>query len=1080
MTRRIINILASLYLLIGATVLTAQPLRLEYFTVNDGLSTREINDLHLGGDGFLWVSTMDGLNRFDGLRFRRIGERTATSPGLSRSAIAGVSEDNEGKFIVTFQDFFGYFDRLDPEDFSVEQVRLAPSTGVLGFPRAITTDTLGRTFVVTIGTEGTFLYEYTPNAEDERLTFTPIYHEPTDAWTTLTPRVALLAHSSGQFLLFDEEHGFRHISPTGKSYGNPFGDRTDLRKFYTFAEAADGSIYVSFRGGIPLFTWSPVPNQDPIPVNTDNSGLRYPTMFTDELGQIIMPATEDILGRGFPDEYALVDTDGKFSVFEKPLPTERLVSAIAAVDFRETIYFGLREGLGVVERYDNSVSTFLGQSEGGDIFPNRLRGMAEDKNGRVYMIEEDGAIYRMEPGKLTMDTLKLTDQEDSTKTIGFRAGTELVYDPRGNALWGCAQPLNLQKGGLIFRYDIDRATTQVFRLNYAPQAMAFGPDGQLYLSVTDPRAVGLLLRFDTATGKCLPVIRPGEEEPIISGLRINSLAAGSGGKLLMGTNKRGMLTLDLDDFSLTEHSGFSGWEDGSGVLNISQGSNGDGADNVFGRVRAGAKEVFLGAGQDFEAIHTIYEAAPSDWWLGTDAGLFHYRPLEDEIVHYGRREGLSSNVVYGIVPDSSGGLWLSTENGLTFVPESGDPGSFRRYYREDGLSNDEFLPFSFHRGRDGRYYFGGVNGLTTFREEDLSSSTAGSDVMLTEINILGRNSERTMVSNLASLKQTTVFAGEKSIAISFALPAGQLPSSSQFRYRLEGFNDDWVQLVNERTIRFNNLRSGDYLLRIQGAGANGNYGKRELTLTLNVRQYLVERRWFQILCVLAFAGLIFYILQAKLRERLRNEQLRTQLSADIHDEVSGLLAGITLQAELLKNKTDDEKLQARLHTVGEAGRSAMSKMSDVIWSIDSRRDTIGNLLQRMQEHADEVLHPLDIRYEFKASGLDKDKELAGNIRQDLYFIFKEAINNIARHSKATRVDIEVEQFAQSFELFIRDNGKTPIPNAGAENSPGTSVRAQKTGQGKDNMRMRAKRLKGEISIDERGGYTLIFRMKRLG
>jgi len=231
--------------------------------------------------------------------------------------------------------------------------------------------------------------------------------------------------------------------------------------------------------------------------------------------------------------------------------------------------------------------------------------------------------------------------------------------------------------------------------------------------------------------------------------------------------------------------------------------------------------------------------------------------------------------------------------------------------------------------------------------------------------------------------------------------------------------------------------------------------------------------------IAAFAGLIFFILQGKLQERLRNEQLRTQLSADIHDEVSGLLAGITLQAELLKNKTDDEKLQARLHTVGEAGRSAMSKMSDVIWSIDSRRDTIGNLLQRMQEHADEVLLPLDIRYDFKASGFDKKSELAGNIRQDVYFIYKEAINNIARHSNATRVDIELEQFAQQFELFIRDNGR-PSKNSAPQNGRRTSVRAQKTGQGKDNMRMRAARLKGEITIDERVGYTLVFRMRRLG
>ncbi|WP_157472382.1 ligand-binding sensor domain-containing protein [Neolewinella persica] len=1038
------------------TLLQAQPLRIEYFTVNDGLSTREINDLHIGADGFLWVSTMDGLNRFDGQRFRRFGEGTADEgPGLSRGAVAGVEADNEGKLVVTFHDFFGYFDRFDPRTFSVEQVRLVPSTGVLGYPRAITTDTLGRTFVVTIGSEGTFLYEYTPNGTEESKTFTPIYHDSTDAWTTLTPRVELLAHTSGQFLLYDEEHGFRHLSATGKLISEPFKGRTGVRRFYTFAEAADGRIYLSFRGGIPLFTWRPEANYEPRPVDVDNSGLRYPTIYRDQRGQLLLPATEDILGQQFPDEYGLVDTAGNFMVFEAPLPTQRKVSTVAAVDFRETVYLGLREGLGVVERYVNPVETFLELREGGDIFPNQIRGICEDNTGKVYFMEEDGAIYYRTPGKPTLDTLALTLAEDSTQTLAFRAGAALLYDETANVLWGCGQPVNLAKGGLLFRYDLLRRTTKVYRMDYAPRAMAFGPDGSLYLGVSDPREIGLLFRFDRRREACVPVLKVGESAEKISGLRINCLLAAANGELLIGTGGQGLLGYDpltgkVKEYEL-KRAKLKGEEEGA---------------------VAGAKE---GLG----TIFSILETAPGDWWLGTDGGLFHLIDEGADYNHFGRLEGLSSNFVYGMVPDSTGGFWLSTQNGLVHLPADRQAGSVRRYYREDGLSNDEFLPGSALRGKDGRYYFGGVNGVTTFRESDLSSSDAGAEVMLTEIIVYGRNSERRVSKEIRSQRQVTVFAREKSVAISFALPAGKLPSSSQFRYRLEGFNDDWVPLVNERTIRFNNLPSGKYLLRVQGAGANGNYGERELQLAINVRQYVVEKLWFQVMIIVAFAGLIFFILQGRLRERLRNEQLRTQLSADIHDEVSGLLAGITLQAELLKNKTNDETLQARLHTVGEAGRSAMSKMSDVIWSIDSRRDTIGNLLQRMQEHADEVLLPLDIRYDFKASGFDEKKELSGNIRQDVYFIYKEAINNIARHSNATKVEIELEQFAQQFELFIRDNGK-PATDTAPPNGLRTSVRAQKTGQGKDNMRMRAARLKGEITIEERGGYTMIFRMKRLG
>ena len=393
---------------------------------------------------------------------------------------------------------------------------------------------------------------------------------------------------------------------------------------------------------------------------------------------------------------------------------------------------------------------------------------------------------------------------------------------------------------------------------------------------------------------------------------------------------------------------------------------------------------------------------------------------------------------------------------------------FRRYYRADGLASNRLLPAAALRSSDGRYFFGTDNGLTVFQEDDFSRQGAGADVMLTEVSIFGRSELRRLERNLGELRQVTLSPTEKSIAISFALPAGQRPGGSRFRYRLEGFNEDWVPLVNEQTVRFNNLGSGSYVLRIQGAGANGNFGLRETQLTINVRQYLIEKLWFQATLALTFAGLLFYIVMGRLRERLRNERLRTQLSADIHDEVSGLLAGITLQAELLQNRTQDEVLKERLSRVGEAGRTAMSKMSDVIWSIDSRRDTIGNLLQRMQEHADEVLLPLDIRYDFQASGFDEKRRIPGNIRQDIYFIFKEAVNNIARHSTATRVQIELENSAQFFELFIQDNGQ-----------PRTGETSVKTGQGRDNLRMRAGRLRGELVVDDREGYALTLRMQRI-
>ena len=1032
-------LLAAVILLLSGAGLGAQNMRVEYFTVTDGLSTRDINALHIGDDGYLWVATADGLNRFDGHTFLTFGQAQGSGgQGLMRGAVKSIRAGHDGNLILTYDGFYTHFDRFNPSNFTVDRVRLAPSSGVAGYPRCIETDDLGRTFVVTIGERGTTLYEHTQEG------IQTIFQDTTDEWTSISSRVELKPLSNGQFILYDEENGFRHLSANGKLLNTFFPRHVTQRSFYTMEEGPDHQLYLSFRDGISLYRYDPEVMYRPSPVAGHDPGLKYPQIFRDELGQLLFLGTEDILGKQYPGEYHLLDTAGNFSLFERELPTKRLVTSVAALNFNETIYLGLREGLGVIERYVKSIHNYL-EDDVSEIYREPVSGIAEDANGTVYIARTDGEIQTMARGTFELKSLVLTDSTGNR--VRMREARQMVYDRARDAIWGVAKPTGYVRGGLLFRYDVARGTTRVYASAYALSCLTVAPNGHLYLGASGPRKGGLLLEFDPENFTFNERVDADPEKNKLDKIRYNYLLYSRRGELLLGTQNKGLF----------------GYDPATGIVKPY---------DIFDR-SGEQPEIELNA----ITVNTIYEDTGGRWWLGTDAGLRVYNTIDSTVQRYERQDGLSNNIVVGIVPDSTGGYWLSTHNGIVHLPSDLENGTFRRYYQEDGLASASFTKYCALRDNSGRYFFGGENGLSVFRDDDLSVESAGSDVMLTEVVIYGRDQSRTIIHDLARLEEITVFANEKSIAVSFALPVGQRPSLTQFRVKLDGFNENWQELRNERTVRYNNLPSGQYTLMVQGAGANGNYGDKYLSLNIRVRQYLIEKTWFQFVIAIVIVGLFFFILQAKLRERLRNEQLRTQLSSDIHDEVSGLLAGITLQAELLQHRTDDEKLRQRLQTVGEAGRNAMSKMSDVIWSIDSRRDNIGNLLQRMQEHADEVLLPLDIRYEFKATGFIIEHELPGNIRQDLYFIYKEAVNNIARHSDATFVEIELEQYAQTFEMFIRDNGsgKKKDVNPHYSNNRFTP----KTGQGKDNMRMRAQRLGAELTIDDRQGYTLTLRMRRL-
>jgi len=238
---------------------------------------------------------------------------------------------------------------------------------------------------------------------------------------------------------------------------------------------------------------------------------------------------------------------------------------------------------------------------------------------------------------------------------------------------------------------------------------------------------------------------------------------------------------------------------------------------------------------------------------------------------------------------------------------------------------------------------------------------------------------------------------------------------------------------------------------------------------MSVKEIFYKRTWFIILGLFLLAVVVYRVLRYRLEEKLRMERLRTQLASDLHDEVSGLLAGISLQSELLRSQISEPSIDLKLQNIRQASQRAMSKMSDVIWSIDSRRDRLSELINRMEEHADEVLLPINVRYHLETHQLETDGPIPANIRQNIYFIYKEVINNVAKHAQAKQVDIWMGNRGYHFELLIKDDGV-------GESDNGT--KRGKKGQGLANLRMRAQRLDAELSIQNGNGFTIHLRMKK--
>jgi len=454
-------------------------------------------------------------------------------------------------------------------------------------------------------------------------------------------------------------------------------------------------------------------------------------------------------------------------------------------------------------------------------------------------------------------------------------------------------------------------------------------------------------------------------------------------------------------------------------------------------------------------------------WIGTIDGLLKINIANKEFKKiYSTQDGLVSKSVCGIMVDEKEDLWLSTFFGLSHFKRKEK--TFQNFYQKDGITHFEFNRMAFYQDKSGKYYFGSMNGITAFRSEDVLRESTENLLVPTRIikSYADRDSQEVQMSSFDIEKSQIIKPNYAYFEVHFSVP-NILSDDIRYSAWLENYEQDWNFLGTTPKVRYSKLPPGSYQLHIKAVDAKGNPSKNELLLPISVQEAFYKKTWFHCLLILLAGLILWVILQYNANQKLKVEQLRTKLSSDLHDEVSGLLAGIAMQSDLVQMTVEKEKAKGQLQKIAETSRSAMSRMSDVIWSIDARKDKMSDLLLRMQEHAAEMLIPLDIDYQFDIDTFNTSKTLGLNLRQNLYLIFTEVVNNIAKHSDADKVEIALKNQGNAFLLHIKDNGSVQ-----------EGKNTKKTGQGLSNLKMRSKSINGNLTIVRDNGYEVKLKLKR--
>ncbi len=442
-------------------------------------------------------------------------------------------------------------------------------------------------------------------------------------------------------------------------------------------------------------------------------------------------------------------------------------------------------------------------------------------------------------------------------------------------------------------------------------------------------------------------------------------------------------------------------------------------------------------------------------WLGTNGGGINVVSPDLKSVRYIRRQdGLSNEVVYAILPQQkdSNILWISTFNGLDRYRK--DRQTFSNYFEEDGLSSNEFNQNSFMTTSTGEMYFGSINGITFFDPaafgepepfQVFASGISGWNEKTQSIQLL-RNSSAT--DNTIVKKPSDLL-----LELHFGCTDYSDPQRSTYSYRIRELSDNWVSLDDRHTLNLGGIPYGSYMIDVKAINPRGVSSANVLTFRVKVTQPFYKTWWFFALLLLGLALIFYSAYQIKYQGFKNILHLRMKIASNLHDEVGSLLTRITMFSDNLRySRNTEEQRNAKLEKIAELSRNAVASMSDVLWTIDSRNDFAGNLLDRMREHAEEMLVSLGIDVNFVLSGTDLNQPISSDTRGEIYLIFKEAVNNIAKHSKATHVAITYQISDRQFLLKI------------ANNRAGSFSNEQSTGQGLSNMRMRAARVGAKVTV----------------
>lgn len=463
-----------------------------------------------------------------------------------------------------------------------------------------------------------------------------------------------------------------------------------------------------------------------------------------------------------------------------------------------------------------------------------------------------------------------------------------------------------------------------------------------------------------------------------------------------------------------------------------------------------------------------------------DNGLIIWNFRTGKIRHLTTKDGLLSDHIYSLLLDKKGSIWTGTGRGINRL-------SARDF---SILKNENELVVECNQNaileNQGNIWIGTTKGVVVYYSHYDSPSVNKPYIFINSVSILPQNTKGNQ-NNLQVTykgddlrKKITLPYNKNHLNINFTGIYLSNPKAVIYQYRLEGLDNKYSRPGINSSVNYTALPPGKYKFQVKAVTISGiesaNMASLEFEITPPYYQTTIFKIFILFITLLLITLSAYIIInlnerQRRLRLKIKLEEqfkIRKQTAEDFHDDIGNKLTRISVLSEVLSSMTDKDDVEKRaiIQKITTNVNELYTGTKDILWSLNPKNDTLGELLAHIKEFGYEMFNDTPVAFEDETFVNDTGKRLSLEMSRNILMIFKEAINNALKYSKADHVHFIAGTNQDVLEIQLKDNGI------------GFDPEAAKNGHGINNMKVRATRIKGDLNIrSDKNGTTIALSVK---